>query len=87
MKLYTEEEIKKVLEDTWAYEAHQIETLISEMKSIKLPSDEEIYKEARRYENYTKGIDELSAVQSASRYHGFMEGASYVINKIQGGNK
>ena len=86
MKLYTEEQVMNALKLAHSH-IKPLQYVIDTLTPIKLPSDEEIYKEARRYENYTKGMDELSAVQSASRYHGFMEGAAYVINKIQGDNK
>ena len=76
MKLYTEEQVLRMLEvcrDTDLYEhILTFEDILKTETSIELPSDEE--------------IDTASLMISKDRKE-FLMGAKYVINKIQGGNK
>ena len=74
MKLYTEQEVRSMLIDTWAYSVVQIDNLIDVMKPIELPSDEEIMKEAPK-----SGI-----LQS---YKAFLLGAKWMRDKIKRGNQ
>jgi hypothetical protein len=71
MKLYTEEEILSFLKKEFADEINA-ETFIENLTPIQLPSDEELEKNGY----YDKELDDI-----------FREGAKYVIDKIQGGNK
>lgn len=77
MKLYTEEQVRKLLKKAfWQdfYEGDTEENLISELTPIELPTDEEIENlVGDGMHDYYKG--------------GFSEGAKYVIDKIRGGNK
>jgi hypothetical protein len=85
MKLYTEEQVKKAIEmarssynlftTPFIYDKHEV---IQQLKSIELPSDEEIDKEAFQvpYDN-TRGFYDLQ----------FIKGAKWMRDKIQGGNK
>ena len=74
MKLYTEEQIKNMLTDTWSYSETEIDSLINSLTPILLPSDEQIMKEASK-----TGI--------LASYKAFLVGAKWMRDKIQGGNK
>lgn len=93
MKLYTEKQMTMFLEWSRMKDAlrsgeilftpeKMLELFESKICPIQTPSEDDIYSEARRYENYTKEMNELEAVQSASRYHGFMQGANWVKEQI-----
>jgi hypothetical protein len=72
MKLYTEEQVRKMLENTDKFTPLHIDYLIKDITPIELPSDEEI-------ENYAR----LSGL-----VHPFVSrGAKWMRDKIQGGNK
>lgn len=77
MKLYTEEQLLETV--TAAFEAAiQGKSFLLDIDSltpIELPSEEEI---ERELESHTHMTLELGS--------GFIAGANYVINKIQGGN-
>ena len=81
MKLYTEEQVKEMIDD-----AHNgidgYYDIFKKHSPIELPSDEEIYLEARRYERYHESMNELEAECSAARYHGHMQGAKWMRDKI-----
>jgi hypothetical protein len=76
MKLYTEEQVRKMLEvciDSDLYEhILTFEDILKTQTPIELPSDEEIW---------DKADEELSGV----RHYAFMRGAKWMRNKIQGG--
>ena len=80
MKLYTEEQVLKMLEvcrDSDLYEhILTFQDILKTETSIELPSDEEIDRELESHEHTTL---ELEA--------GFRAGARWMVNKIQGGNK
>ena len=77
-KIYTEEQVKEMIDD-----AHNgvdgYYDILKKHKPIELPSDEEI-------DEYVKSTGYYG--HCTHEYHeGIQEGAKYVINKIQGGNK
>ena len=75
MKLYTEEQVRKLLKKAfWQdfYEGDTEESLISELTPIELPTDEEI-DEALSY----RIVEQIS----------FRIGAKWMRDKLQGGNK
>ncbi len=87
MKLYTEEQMHTVmLLALGRYQIHsnkevlkENQDLIDSLTPIELPSDEEI-------DEYVKSTGYYG--HCTHEYHeGIQEGAKYVINKIQGGNK
>ena len=75
MKLYTEEQVRQAIKMADKYH-HILDSeeseIISVLESIELPSDEEIDKNGY----HDKEHDDI-----------FKEGAKFVLNKIQGGNK
>jgi len=76
MKLYTEEEVFKAIQmaDKYHYLITSEECdIVNSLTPIELPSDEEIKKETPFF--YTEWGD------------GFFEGATYLRDLIQGGNK
>ena len=77
MKLYTEQEVRKLLNEILMLSS-SVEDAINSLSPIELPSDEEIDKYVKSTGYYGHCTHE---------YHeGIEEGAKYVINKIQGGN-
>ena len=69
MKLYTREEVEKILQKT-QIEDFALGLMLDSMKSIELPTDEEIDKEATyREPNNTR--------------RAFFSGAKYVIEQIK----
>ena len=78
MKLYTELQVKQMIEKS-RETGLTAEFLILANKGIELPSDEEI-------DEYVKSTGYYG--HCTQEYHeGIQEGAKYVIDKIQGGNK
>jgi hypothetical protein len=85
MKLYTEEELKKAIEmarssynlfsTPFIYDKHEV---IQQLKSIELPSDEEIDK-ASGFACWGK--------PNGDKYSAFNEGAKWMRDKIIGGKK
>jgi hypothetical protein len=76
MKLYTEEEIRKFFTEKYD-EGLPIDELIEILTPIELPSDEEI--EASKFP--------LNSPEQELWNGGWEEGAKWMRNKIQGGNK
>jgi hypothetical protein len=78
MRLYTEEQVKKMLEvciDSDLYEhILTFEDIFKTQKPILLPSDEEIWEAGNN--------EELN-----SKQHAFIRGAKWMRDKIQGDNK
>ena len=72
MKLYTEEQVREMLENAGRY-PRQIDFLLENLTPIELPSDEEIKKEMEYYK-----LDPFDLT--------YFEGISYMRDKIQGGN-
>ena len=73
MKLYTEEVIRKRLNNPYNVEV-TIDEFIESLTPIELPSDEEINEEINSDIHIESDAD-------------FFNGAKYVINKIQGGKQ
>ena len=71
MKLYTEEEIKRLLKEQIIFDDEDFDKLIP----IELPSDEEIHNECQ-----IGGMD-------TNQQLCFQLGAKWMRDKIQGGNK
>ena len=78
MKLYTEEQVKKML-DLARFTYNSEDKILLSQIPIELPSDEEIEKEAP-YSTLGWGYE-------FGMNDGFKKGAKFVIDKIQGGNK
>ena len=76
MKLYTEEQIFKYLLENGTID---LDSFILDMKPIELPSDEEI----KKYTPYPLGKGFYNPLYSNK----WEEGAKWMRNKIQGGNK
>lgn len=78
MKLYTEEQVLKMLEvcrDSDLYEhILTFEDILKTETPIELPSDEQIWDEGDKEDNNGK-------------HYAFTRGARWMRNKIQGGNK
>lgn len=83
MKLYTEKEIRKRLNNPMDDEV-TIDEFIKSLSPIKLPINEEIEQEMNNEYPLTGhvGIDHRNYLRKV----GYIQGAKYVINKIQGGN-
>ena len=84
MKLYTEKEIKRALDNPVSFNM-EIDEFIDSLTPIELPSDEEIENESMT--NFypltgVVGIDHRNNL----RKQGFIEGAKWMRDKIQGGN-
>ena len=76
MKLYTEEQVRKAMEDVYlgCYSFEDVKYIFNRLTPIKLPSDKEIQNESvKHYDN-----------NGADFY--FELGAKWMRNKIQGGN-
>jgi hypothetical protein len=92
MKLYTEEQVKTMLIKTDKFTPLHIEHLMNEITPIELPSDEEIEQESNneyqeQKQSYENSV-EMFPIDFANYLEvGFIEGAKWMRNKIQGGNK
>ena len=75
MKLYTEEEIKRLLKEQIIFDDEDFDKLTP----IELPSDEEIEDAALSFCN----SQELS---SDTSYYGFWGATQWLLRKLQGGN-
>ena len=79
MKLYTEEQVRQAMDFARGHHRMSDTQFIETLTPIELPSDEEI-------KEYVKSTGYYG--HCTHEYHeGIEEGAKYVINKIQGGNK
>jgi hypothetical protein len=79
MKLYTEEQVREILKKAFWQDfndGNTEENLINELTPIELPTDEEIDNE---FAPANEIIDEVTYM--------FIEGAKWMRDKIQGGNK
>ena len=82
MKLYTEEQVRQAIKmaDKYHYILDSEESeIISVLESIELPSDEEI----KKYTPYPLGKGFYNPLYSNK----WEDGAKWMRNKIQGGNK
>ena len=95
MKLYTEEQVLKMLEvcrDSDLYEhILTFEDILKTETPIELPSDEEIDKESEVLYPINKGgsmwMPSRYDIDKNNRQEGFLEGAKWMRDKIQGYNK
>jgi hypothetical protein len=86
MKLYTEEQVRQMLEvciDSDLYEhILTFEDILKTQKPIELPSDKEI--EQKSFDLYA---NHNTYSLNVRQYKAFKRGTKFVIDKIQGGNK
>jgi len=75
MKLYTEEQVIKIIERTKAYKSYSNNQLIQTLTPIELPSDKEIKENADKYT-----IDN-------NTYYSFINGAKWMKEQILNQNK
>lgn len=80
MKLYTEEQVIKIIERTKAYKSYSNNQLIETLTPIELPSDEEI-KEAAPY------VPQDSHDYYYGEREGFKDGAKWMKEQILNQNK
>jgi|GEM_PF-1597116 hypothetical protein len=92
MKLYTEEQVRQMLIKMGNSAPLNIDYLINEITPIELPTDEEIEQESNneyqeQKQSYENSV-EMFPIDFANYLEvGFIEGAKWMRNKIQGGNK
>ena len=80
MKLYTEEQVRKAINDAyWCCSKLEVECVFDKLTHIELPSDEEIDEESPYVPND-------ASIDFWSHKEGFVDGAKWMRNKIQGGN-
>lgn len=82
MKLYTEEQVIDIFEKYGNMSAINARNIIDLSESVKLPSNEEISKEVTDLFGKTTKIY-ISIIQCKA----FEQGAEWMRDKIQGGNK
>jgi hypothetical protein len=78
MKLYTEHQLERAI--NLANKNVSKKSIIESLTPIELPSDEEIKKE--KYSFYR----DVDCVDTGLRF-AFVQGAKWMLDKIQGGNK
>jgi len=72
MKLYTEEQVRKAINDAyWCCSKFEVECVFDKLTPIELPSDEEI-------------VNKALEIQWSNTL--FKDGAKWMRDKIQGGN-
>jgi len=92
MKLYTEEQVRQMLIKMGNSAPLNIDYLINEITPIELPTDEEIEQESNneyqeQKQSYENSV-EMFPIDFANYLEvGFIEGAKWMRNKIQGGSK
>ena len=88
MKLYTEEQLTKYLLDEGIMELSDLANNL--IPSIELPSDEDIDRESEVLYPINKGgsmwMPSRYDIDKKNRQEGFLEGAKWMRDKIQGGN-
>jgi hypothetical protein len=79
MKLYTEEQVREAYLEGWTDGQHEnigyIDRVVFSLTPIELPTDEEIQQEADCFH----GLESYNST--------FKQGAKWMRDKIQGGNK
>jgi hypothetical protein len=84
MKLYTEEQVKEMIDD-----AHNgidgYYDIFKKHTPIELPTEEEIKEYSLHYATMNEDISDKLGKYLVKSVH--MDGAQWVINKIQGGNR
>ena len=84
MKLYTEEQVIKIIERTKAYKSYSNNQLIQTLTPIELPSDEEIGKEMDKLP-FSKHVDD--GLFNDGQLMGFELGAKWMKEQILNQNK
>ena len=75
MKLYTEEQVRKAINDAyWCCSKLEVECVFDKLTHIELPSDEEI-------------VEQGNLIKDSSMQSIYILGAKWMRDKIQGGNK
>ena len=94
MKLYTEEQVKMAIQmaDKYNYLITLEECgILNQLTPIELPSDEEIDRESEVLYPINKGgsmwMPSRYDIDKKNRQEGFLDGARWMRDKIQGGNK
>lgn len=94
MKLYTEEQVKMAIQmaDKYNYLITLEECgILNQLTPIELPSDEEIDRESEVLYPINKGgsmwMPSRYDIDKKNRQEGFLDGAKWMRDKIQGGNK
>ena len=89
MKLYTEEELTRYLLNEGIMELSDLANNL--IPHIQLPSDEEIDRESEVLYSINKGgsmwMPSRYDIDKKNRQEGFLDGAKWMRDKIQGGNK
>ena len=84
MKLYTEEQVRSLLNKM------DIIYSLEDLTPIELPSDEDIERESEVLYHINKGgsmwMPSRYDIDKANRQEGFLDGAKWMRDKIQGGN-
>jgi hypothetical protein len=83
MKIYTEEEIRKFIQTNIIEDEDDLDLITP----IELPSDEDIKEMRKPYIEHINTMVHADLERDGYLGVGFIAGAEYVINKIQGGNK
>ena len=78
MKLYTEEQVREMMQDSFNFGDKAIDYAVSRMTPIELPSDEEIKKES--HSHYMKG--QLYIEPASDTEYAFKKGAKWIRNKL-----
>ena len=84
MKLYTESQVKRMMQlarETYASEGQ----LLLSFEPIVIPTEEEIKEYSLHYSEMQEDVSDKLGKYLVKAVH--MDGAQWVINKIQGGNK
>jgi hypothetical protein len=84
MILYTEEEVRKAIELS---DGRSIDEVLAGLTPIQLPSDEEIKKMRKAYIEHVNTIVHADLERDGYLNVAFNQGAKWMRDKIQGGNK
>jgi len=87
MKLYTEEQVKTMLIKTDKFTPLHIEHLMNEIRPIELPSDEDLGDMRKAYIEHINTIVHADLERDGYLNVGFHQGAKWMRDKIEGGNK
>jgi hypothetical protein len=91
MKLYTTDQVIDIFEKYGNMSAINARNIIDLSESIELPSDEEIDRESEVLYPINKGgsmwMPSRYDIDKKNRQEGFLDGAKWMRDKIQGGNK
>lgn len=85
MKLYTEIEVRSLLNDLMLLES-SVDDAIDSLTPIELPSDEEIDKGSREYANINLSLvldEKARYYRDFQKYDGHIAGAKWVMEQIK----